>query len=61
MLADSVELYNKIKSMNELLWENRANRPTVDRWLDNFIGKSAVESVERIHAPLPSLQVPLFW
>ena len=29
-------LYNKIDTLNQILWDNRALRPTIDEWLNNF-------------------------
>ena len=43
-------LYDKIKSLNELLWENRAQLPVVNQWLDNFVGHQASVEKERKHA-----------
>ena len=44
------ELYQKVKSLNELLWEQRANRPVVEQWLNNFKGELECEGTERAHA-----------
>lgn len=30
------DLYKKIKILNETTWEHRANRPSIDKWLENF-------------------------
>jgi hypothetical protein len=30
------ELYRKVKILNETTWEHRANRPRIDKWLNNF-------------------------
>lgn len=43
-------LYEKIKTLNEHLWEGRADRPTVDLWLGNFTGSHASPEEERHHA-----------
>ena len=43
-------LYEKVKGLNELLWENRATRPAINRWLDNFVGDCAPQEIERRHA-----------
>ena len=48
--ASTDELYQKVKSLNELLWEQRVNRPVVDQWLDNFKGEFECEGTERAHA-----------
>lgn len=29
-------LYNKIKALNETLWGNKAQNPTIQKWLDNY-------------------------
>ena len=51
MPSDNTEvLYQKIKNLNELLWEQRVTRPAVDRWLDNFTGQCMAEEIERQHA-----------
>ena len=47
---NSDALYKKLKSLNELLWEGRANRPVLDQWLDNFTGGCASPEIERQHA-----------
>ena len=44
------QLYDKIKRLNELLWEWRATRPDVDEWLANFRGSYAAEDTERLQA-----------
>ena len=48
--ASTDELYQKVKSLNELLWEQRVNRPVVDQWLNNFKGEFECEGTERAHA-----------
>lgn len=30
------ELYRKVKVLNETIWEHRANRPSIEKWLNNF-------------------------
>ena len=51
MLLDNTEaLYEKIKILNEQLWESRANGPAVDRWLSNFTGQCKPKDMERRHA-----------
>lgn len=39
------ELYKKVKVLNETTWEHRANRPSIDQWLENF-----KDSKEKVHA-----------
>jgi len=39
------ELYRKIKVLNEITWEYRANRPNINEWLSNFS-----DSKEKLHA-----------
>ena len=39
-------LYSKIKELNDLLWEHRANRPDVEEWLENFTGSYADKKTE---------------
>lgn len=34
--TDRRKLYDKIDTLNSILWENRALKPTVDEWLANF-------------------------
>ena len=48
--ASTDELYQKVKNLNELLWEQRVKRPVVDQWLDNFKGEFECEGTERAHA-----------
>ena len=49
-LETTEALYEKIKELNELIWENRATRPSVNRWLDNFSGGCVSKETERGHA-----------
>ena len=49
-LETTEALYEKIKDLNELIWENRATRPSVNRWLDNFSGDCVSKQAERVHA-----------
>ena len=50
-MAEVVEtLYEKIKRLNELLWEDRVRRPSIDQWLDNFRGQSTSLDSERLEA-----------
>ncbi|WP_343524135.1 hypothetical protein [Pedobacter sp.] len=39
------ELYRKVKVLNETIWEHRANRPSIDKWLANF-----TDAKEKTHA-----------
>ena len=48
--ATNDDLYRKIKSLNELLWEHRVARPVVDQWLRNFKGDFEGVDIERWHA-----------
>lgn len=51
MMADLAEqLYDKIKGLNELLWQGRTTRPAVDEWLENFNGSCVAQDKERLHA-----------
>ena len=50
LLEDTDALYEKIKSLNELLWEHRVTRPAVDRWLGNFTGECKDKQDEHNHA-----------
>ena len=51
MAATNVDaLYEKIMSLNELIWESRADRPAVDLWLENFVGDCTSQCSERKHA-----------
>ena len=45
---DLVELKAKIKSLNEALWENKADWPVVQEWLENFAAPG--DPSERLHA-----------
>ena len=51
-LGDDVEsrLLEKVKVLNQLLWEDRATRPAVEQWLENFSGAYASSDTERRHA-----------
>jgi hypothetical protein len=44
------ELRAKIKTLNETVWEHRANWPAVERWLGNFSADQPGEKSERLHA-----------
>ena len=48
--SDVNALYDKIMSLNELIWEGRADRPAVEQWLENFTGDCTNRSTERRHA-----------
>lgn len=51
MPLDSVDrIYAKVKSLNELIWEGRADRAAVDQWLNNFTGSVTDIHIERKHA-----------
>jgi hypothetical protein len=39
-----------IKTLNETVWEHRADRVFVDKWLDNFLADTAEQKSERLHA-----------
>jgi hypothetical protein len=39
------KLYSKIKILNETVWENRAVKPKIEKWLNNFS-----EDEEKLHA-----------
>ena len=43
-------LHGKVKDLNEYVWENRAKRPAVNLWLDNFTGEYMCETIERNQA-----------
>ena len=47
---DLEELHQKVKSLNELLWEHRVNLPVIEQWLDNFVGAFNLPQLERDHA-----------
>ncbi len=46
------QLYKKLKTLNEQLWEKRASRPVIDKWLDNFSAdlKGIDTGQQRLHA-----------
>lgn len=44
------ELKTKIKVLNERVWENRAEWPLVEDWLNNFTGLKEPADVEKLHA-----------
>ena len=51
MAATDVDaLYGKIMSLNELVWESRADRPAVELWLESFRGDCTSKCNERKHA-----------
>jgi hypothetical protein len=43
-------LYEKIKTLNESIWEGRIKRPLIDSWLDNFEPTQIGQPSERLHA-----------
>ncbi len=43
-------LLGKIKTLNERLWEQRANMPVIEAWLENFKGEEEPYEGERIQA-----------
>jgi hypothetical protein len=44
------ELLDKIKTLNERIWEWRADRPAIDAWLANFADDWDSDPSERLHA-----------
>lgn len=50
MNLQAEDLYAKIKTLNEYLWEGRTPRAIVDEWLSNFRGRRVCEPAERAHA-----------
>jgi hypothetical protein len=42
--------YEKIQTLNERLWEDRATRTDIDSWLGNFDDDLATQPSERLHA-----------
>ena len=48
--ANDPKLLEKIKVLNELLWENRVDLPSVQQWLENFTGGHRPKDIERRHA-----------
>jgi hypothetical protein len=51
-LTPQEELFAKIKSLNERLWENRANRPQIEDWLANFVGSGGASQQQEELAAL---------
>jgi hypothetical protein len=43
-------LIEKIKLLNESIWEHRVSHATIERWLENFADKSLPVSDQQIHA-----------
>src|SRR4051812_38892311 len=43
-------LFEKIKTLNERLWDNRAPRPLIEAWLENFLMDHARDPSEQLHA-----------
>lgn len=48
--TDVEQLHQKVKRLNELIWEHRANLPVIEQWLDNFVGAFCTAELERDHA-----------
>lgn len=45
------ELIERILVLSDYAWERRIDKPAIDRWLENFDGRSGAEvEVERLHA-----------
>ena len=42
--------FDKIKTLNERVWESKADRPAIDAWLDNFPDDWNTNPSERLHA-----------
>lgn len=49
MLELYIQLNDKIKTLNELLWNGRIRTPIVNEWLNNFSG-DLPDSKEKLHA-----------
>lgn len=52
-MSDTVlrqELLDKIKTLNEKIWEGRAGRPAVEAWLANFVDDWSDDPSEKLHA-----------
>ena len=47
---DTEDLFEKVKNLNELLWEGRAPRPAVEDWIANFTGDCKSAEIEQKHA-----------
>ena len=41
---------DKIKTLNERVWESRVGRPAIEAWLDNFTDDWDTDPSERLHA-----------
>ncbi|MGO9022461.1 MAG: hypothetical protein ACLQVJ_29340 [Syntrophobacteraceae bacterium] len=39
----------KIKTLSETIWEDRANKPAILDWLENFTGRSCEKNDEQLH------------
>ncbi|MCY4640305.1 MAG: hypothetical protein OXC94_08195 [Chloroflexi bacterium] len=48
--SNGLDLFKKIKVLNELLWEYRADLPSVQQWLRNFSGSHTLQDAEQRHA-----------
>src|ERR1022692_692591 len=44
------QLIDKIKTLNERVWEGRAARPILNEWLDNFANDRSDQPSEKLHA-----------
>jgi hypothetical protein len=49
-VSEHDRLYAKLKVLNERLWDQRAPRPVIDDWLENFAEDSESSPSERLHA-----------
>ncbi len=50
MTCNKEELYLKLQILNKTLWENKAYKKQIDRWLNNFIGTFNDNNDEKLHA-----------
>src|SRR5690242_8174684 len=44
------QLINKLKTLNETIWDGKVKTPYIDAWLDNFEEDTVGITSERIHA-----------
>src|ERR1044072_2154011 len=44
------QLINKLKTLDETIWEGKVKTPSIEAWLDNFIQDSTGATSERIHS-----------
>jgi hypothetical protein len=49
-MVDTKPLIAKLMVLSEQLWDRRVNKQGIERWLDNFTGKSTDVETERAHA-----------